>query len=141
MYKNNQLWNIYFLRSQKISYRYRETLQCPSIYIIDLNMFLLLFMLTITKQKYFSSSPKFLFNYIVFESILLLMVWPRYSENYIAMISCTWEWASKEHHPQTSNSDHQHHRPQTHGKQNPNPHPWRQTQTHGEQYGKPTTVT
>ena len=95
MYKNNQLWNIWFLRSQRISYRYRETLWCPSIYIIDLNKFLLLFWLTIIKQKYFSSWPKFLFNYIVFEFTLLLVVRPRYSENYIATISCTWEWASK----------------------------------------------
>ena len=55
---------------------------------------LLLFLLTITKQKYFSSSPKFLYNYIVFEFILFLVVQPRYSENYIAIISCTWEWAS-----------------------------------------------
>ena len=95
MYKNNQLWNIWFLRSQRISYRYRETLRCPSIYIIDLNQFLLLFLLTITKQKYFSSSLKLLFNYIVFEFTLLLVVRPWYSENYIATISCTWEWASK----------------------------------------------
>ena len=94
MYKNNQLWNRYFLRSQKISYRYRETPWCLSIYIIDLNQFLLLFLLTITKQKYFSSSSKLLFNYIVFEFTLLLVVQPRYSENYIATISCTWEWAS-----------------------------------------------
>ena len=55
---------------------------------------LLLFLLTITKQKYFSSSPKFLYNYFVFEFILLLVVQPRYSENYIATISCTWEWVS-----------------------------------------------
>ena len=95
MYKNNQLWNKYFLRSQWISYQYREIPRCPSIYIIDLNQFLLLFLLTITKQKYFSSSPKLLFNYIVFESILLLVVQSRYSENYIATISCTWEWASE----------------------------------------------
>ena len=61
MYKNNQLWNRYFPRSQRISYRYRETPWCPSIYIIDLNQFLLLFLLTITKQKYFSSSPKLFF--------------------------------------------------------------------------------
>ena len=94
MYKNNQLWNIYILRSQRISYRYRETPRCLSIYIIDLNQFLLLFLLTITQQKYFSSLPKFLFNYIVFESILLLVVRPWYSKNYIATISCTWEWAS-----------------------------------------------
>ena len=96
MYKKNQLWNRYFLRSQSISYRYRETPRCPSIYIIDLNQFLLLFLLTITKQKYFSSSTKLLFNYIVYESILLLVVRPRYSENYIATISCTWEWASRD---------------------------------------------
>ena len=95
MYKNNQLWNRYFLRSQRISYWYKETPQCPSIYIIDLNKFLLLFLLTITKQKYFSSSPKLLLNYIVFEFTLLLVVRPRYSENYIATISCTWEWASR----------------------------------------------
>ena len=94
MYKNNQLWNRYFLRSQRISYRYRETPRCPSIYIIDLSKFLLLFLLTITKQKYFSSLPKLLFNYIVFEFTLLLVVWPRYSENYIATISYTWEWTS-----------------------------------------------
>ena len=68
--------------------------RCPSIYFIDLNQFLLSFLLTITKQKYFSSSPKLLFNYIVFEFTLLLVVWPRYSENYIATISCTWEWVS-----------------------------------------------
>ena len=61
MYKNNQLWNRYFPRSQRISYRYRETPWCPSIYFIDLNQFLLLFLLTITKQKYFSSSPKLFF--------------------------------------------------------------------------------
>ena len=91
MYKNNQLWNRYFPRSQRISYRYRETPWCPSIYFIDLNKFLLLFLLTITKQKYFSSSPKLLFNYIVFEFTLLLVVRPRYSENYIATISCTWD--------------------------------------------------
>ena len=72
-----------------------KTLRCSSIYIIDLNKFLLLFLLTITKQKYFSSSPKLLFNYIVFEFTLLLVVRPRYSENYIITISCTWEWASK----------------------------------------------
>ena len=94
MYKNNQLWNRYFPRSQRISYRYRETLRCPSIYIIDLNKFLLLFFLTITKQKYFSSSPKLLFNYIVFEFTLLLVVRPQYSENYIATIFFTLEWAS-----------------------------------------------
>ena len=94
MYKSNQLWNIYFLRSQRISYRYRETPRCPSIYIIDFNRFLLLFLLTITKQKYFSSSPKLLFKYIVFEFTLLLVVQPRYYENYIVAISCTWEWAS-----------------------------------------------
>ena len=63
----------------------------PSIYIIDLNKFLLLFLLTITKQKYFSSLPNFLFNYIVFKSILLLVVRPWYFENYITTISCTWE--------------------------------------------------
>ena len=96
MYKNNQLWNRYFLRSQRISYRYRETPWCPSIYIIDLNQLLLLFLLTITKQKYFSYSPKLLFNYIVFEFTLLLVVRPRYSENYIATIFCTWKWASRE---------------------------------------------
>ena len=95
MYKNNQLWNRYFFRSQRISYRYRETPRCPSIYIIDLNQFLLLFLLTINKQKYFSSSSKLLFNYIVFEFTLVLVVRPRYSENYIATISYTWEWASK----------------------------------------------
>ena len=61
MYKNNQLWNRYFPRSQRISYRYRETPWCPSIYFIDLNQLLLLFLLTITKQKYFSSSPKLFF--------------------------------------------------------------------------------
>ena len=94
MYKNNQLWNRYFPRSQRISYRYSETPRCPSIYIIDLNKFLLLLLLTITKQKHFSSSPKLLFNYIVFESIPLLVVRPWYSENYIATISYTWEWAS-----------------------------------------------
>ena len=66
----------------------------PSIYIIDLNKFLLLFLLTITKQKYFSSSPKLFFNYIVFEFILFLVVWPLYFENYIAIISYTWEWVS-----------------------------------------------
>ena len=55
---------------------------------------LLLFLLTITQKKYFSSSPKFLYNYIVFEFILFLVVQPQYSENYIAIISCTWEWAS-----------------------------------------------
>ena len=33
------------------------------------------------------------FYYIIFEFTLLLMVRSRYSENYIAMISCTWEWA------------------------------------------------
>ena len=60
MYKNNQLWNRYFPRSQRISYRYRETPWCPSIYFIDLNQ-LLLFLLIITKQKYFSSSPKLFF--------------------------------------------------------------------------------
>ena len=94
MYKSNQLWNIYFLRSQRISYRYRETPRCPSIYIIDFNRFLLLFLLTITKQKYFSSSSKLLFKYIVFEFTLLLVVQPRYYENYIVTISCTWKWAS-----------------------------------------------
>ena len=94
LFKNNQLWNIYFLRSQRISYRYKETPRCPSIYIIDLIKFLLLFLLTINKQKYFSSSSKLLFNYTVFEFTLLLVVLPRYSENYIATISCTWEWAS-----------------------------------------------
>ena len=61
MYKNNQLWNRYFPRSQRISYRYRKTPRCPSIYFIDINKFLLLFLLTITKQKYFSSSPKLFF--------------------------------------------------------------------------------
>ena len=94
LYKNNQLWNRYFPRSQRISYRYREIPWCPSIYIIDLNQFLLLFLLTITKQKYFSSLPKLLFNYIVFEFTSLLVVRLRYSENYIAMVSCTWEWGS-----------------------------------------------
>ena len=57
MYKNNQLWNRYFPRSQRISYRYRETPWCPSLYFIDLNKFLLLFLLTITKQKYFLLHP------------------------------------------------------------------------------------
>ena len=94
MYKNNQLWNRYFPRSQRISYWYKETPWCPGIYIIDLNQFLLLFLLTIIKQKYFSSSPKLLFNYIVFEFTLLLVVRHRYSENYITTISCTWEWTS-----------------------------------------------
>ena len=61
MYKNNQLCNRYFPRSQRISYRYRETPRCSNIYIIDLNQFLLLFMLTINKHKYFSSSPKLFF--------------------------------------------------------------------------------
>ena len=61
MYKNNQLWNRYFPRSQRISYRYREIPRCSNIYIIDLNQFLLLFMLTINKHKYFSSSPKLFF--------------------------------------------------------------------------------
>ena len=74
MYKNNQLWNRYFPRSRRISYRYRETPRRLNIYIIDLNRFLLLLSLTITKQKYFSSSPKLLFNYIVFEFTLLLVV-------------------------------------------------------------------
>ena len=55
---------IYFLTLQRISYQYREILRCPDIYIIDLNQFLLLFLLTITMQKYFSSSPKLLFNYL-----------------------------------------------------------------------------
>ena len=94
MYKNNQLWNRFFPISQRISYWYKETPRCPNIYIIDLNKFLLLFLLTITKQKYFSSSCKLLFNYIVFEFTLLLVVRPRYSENYIATISYTWEWTS-----------------------------------------------
>ena len=94
MYKNNQLWNRYFPRSQRISYWYRETPWCPSIYLINLNQFLLLFLLTITKQKYFFSLPNFFFYYIVFEFTPLLVVRPRYFENYIAMISCTWEWAS-----------------------------------------------
>ena len=104
MYKNSQLWNRYFPRSQRISYRYRETSRCPSFYIIDLNQFLLLFLLTITKQKYFYYSSKlfFFFFYIVFEFTLLLVVWPRYSEIYIAMISCTWEWASKKLSPMMS---------------------------------------
>ena len=102
MYKKNQLWNRYFPRSQRISYRYRETPRCPSIYIIDLDKFLLLFLLTITKQKYFSSSPKLLFNYIVFEFTLLLVVRPWYSKNYIATISCTWEWASTLSHSSSS---------------------------------------
>ena len=105
MYKNNQLWNRYFPRSQRISYRYRETPQYLNIYVIDLSKFLLLFLLTIIKQKYFSSLPKFLFNYFVFESILLLVVWPRYSENYIVMISCTWEEASKQLFGQPVNSN------------------------------------
>ena len=61
MYKNNQLRSRYFPRSQRISYWYRETPRCPNIYIIDLNQFLLLFMLTINKHKYFSSSPKIFF--------------------------------------------------------------------------------
>ena len=102
MYKNNQLWNRYFLRSQWISYRYRETPRCPGIYIIDLIGLLLLFLLTITKQKYFSSSPKLLFNYIFFEFTLLLVVRPWYFENYIATISCTWEWASTLSHSSSS---------------------------------------
>ena len=51
-------------------------------------------MFTITKQNYFSSSYKLLFDYIVFEFTLLLVVRTRLSENYIATISCTWEWAS-----------------------------------------------
>ena len=64
------------------------------MYIIDFNRLLLLFFLTISKQKYFSFSPKLLFNYIVFEFTLLPVVRPRYFENYIATISCIWEWAS-----------------------------------------------
>ena len=94
MYKNNQLWNRYFLRSQRISYRYRETPRCPSIYIIDLNKLSLLFLFTITRQKLFFIFTKSFFNYIVFEFTPLLVVRPQYSKNYIAMISCTWEWAS-----------------------------------------------
>ena len=74
MYKNNQLWNRYFPRSQRISYRYRETPWCPSIYFIDLNQFLLLFLLIITKQKYFSSSPK-LFFLITFSLNLPCSLW------------------------------------------------------------------
>ena len=91
---NNQLCDINFFRSQRSSYLYRETPWCPSIYIIDLNKLLLLFLFTITKQNYFSSSYKLLFDYIVFEFTLLLVVRTRLSENYIATISCTWEWAS-----------------------------------------------
>ena len=75
MYKNNQLWNRYFPRSQRISYRYRETPQCPSIYIIDLNQFLLLFLLTITKQKYFSSSPKLFFYFLLLSLNLPCSLW------------------------------------------------------------------
>jgi len=51
-------------------------------------------LLAITKQKYFSSSPKLLFKYIVFEFTQLFAVRPQYFENYITTISCTWEWAS-----------------------------------------------
>ena len=75
MYKNNQLWNRYFPRSQRISYRYRETPWCPSIYFIDLNKFLLLFLLTITKQKYFSSSPKLFFFLITLSLNLPRSLW------------------------------------------------------------------
>ena len=71
MYKNNQLWNRYFPRSQRISYQYRETPRYPSIYSIDLNQLLLLFLLTITKQKYFSSSPK------LFVLLCCLWIYPR----------------------------------------------------------------
>ena len=74
MYKNNKLWNRYFPRSQRISYWYRETPWCPNIYFIDLNQFLLLFLLIITKQKYFSSSPK-LFFLITFSLNLPCSLW------------------------------------------------------------------
>ena len=59
----------------------------------------MLFLFTITRQKLFFIFTKsfffFFLNYIVFEFTLLLVVRPRYSENYITMISYTWEWASK----------------------------------------------
>ena len=96
MYENNQLWNIYFLRSQRISYRYRETHWWPGIYIIDLNrlFFFLIILVNNQQAKVLFFLPELLFNYIVFEFTLLLMVLPWYSENYIDTISCTWEWAS-----------------------------------------------
>ena len=74
MYKNNKLWNRYFPRSQRISYWYRETPWCPNIYFIDLNQFLLLFLLIITKQKYFSSSPR-LFFFITLSLNLSRSLW------------------------------------------------------------------
>ena len=84
---NYEIYN--FLDHNEFHIDIGETPRCLGIYIIDLNKFLLLFLLTITKQKYFSSSLKLLFNYIIFEFTLLLVVWPQYSENYIATISCT----------------------------------------------------
>ena len=75
MYKNNQLWNRYFPISQRISYRYRETPRCPSIYFIDLNRFLLLLLLTITKKKYFSSSPKWFFYFLLLSLNLPCSLW------------------------------------------------------------------
>ena len=74
MYKNNQLWNRYFPKSQRISYRYRETPWCLSIYFIELNQLLLLFLLTITKQKYFSFSSK-LFFFITLSLNLSHFLW------------------------------------------------------------------
>ena len=70
MYKNNQLWNRCFLRSQRISYRYRETPRCPSIYIIDLNKLSLLFLFTITRQKLF-----FIFTKLFFFFFKLYFLW------------------------------------------------------------------
>ena len=66
---------IFFFRSQRISYQYRKTTRCPSIYIIDLNKFLLLFLLTITKQKYFFSSPKLFFFFITLSLNLPRSLW------------------------------------------------------------------
>ena len=66
-----------------INLDYHAFLNCPSSTALS-SMF------------FFASLPKLLFNYIVFEFTLLLVVWPRYFENYIATISYIWDWASKD---------------------------------------------
>ena len=70
------IYEVYnFLDRKKISYWYRETPRYYSIYIIDLNQLSLLFLLTITKQKYFFSSPKLFFFFITLSLNLPRSLW------------------------------------------------------------------
>ena len=86
------------LRSQRISYLYRETPRCPSVYVIDLKLVTTIIPFDNYLAKvFFIFNKSFLFNYVVFEFTPLLVIRPRYSENYIVTISSTSEWASTTH--------------------------------------------